>query len=295
VKILIVMVMMLSLYNPCQASVLEEENQKAFIDYLFQKKYYSQAIIESERLLFNYPESRHKHYLLILIGDCYAFGGDEQTAHKKYQEFISENPDSPLLPTVYLRVGKLFANSRNYKAAISYFKKIPTNIFSSDNEIKKAKTWILLLTLLDEGANEAKGKSKELSLDNDNYIQDMFKSYDSLVFKSPKIAGTLSAILPGAGQLYLDRNRDALTAFILNGLFIWGIVESFDKGNTATGIILSVFEVGWYGGNIYSAVNGAYKHNRKLKDSFKNRMSIQLNIGANNATIPSLRLVYFFD
>jgi TM2 domain-containing membrane protein YozV len=115
-------------------------------------------------------------------------------------------------------------------------------------------------------------------------------------FKSPKIAGTLSAIVPGAGQLYLNRKRDATAAFILNGLFIWGIIEAIENDESAVAAILGVFEVGWYGGNIYSAVNGAHKHNRKLKDSFRRRFSIGLNLMVKNnyETIPTFNISYNF-
>ena len=143
--------------------------------------------------------------------------------------------------------------------------------------------------LIDVNVNEVQKAIHKYELSNNLELLNMIEEYKSLDFKSPKAAGTLSALIPGAGQLYLNRKRDAAAAFILNGVFIWGIVESFNRDNSGVGILLSIFELGWYGGNIYSAVNGAHKHNRKLKDSYRNKFSIGLNINVSkeHESLPS--------
>ncbi|MEI6357230.1 MAG: hypothetical protein WCP53_09010, partial [Verrucomicrobiota bacterium] len=79
-----------------------------------------------------------------------------------------------------------------------------------------------------------------------------------------------------AGHLYAERPRDALVAFLLNGAFIWGAAELFHHDNYVAGGIFAFFELGWYSGNIYSAVSSVHKYNRnkesdfiqKLKDNF---------------------------
>jgi TM2 domain-containing membrane protein YozV len=45
-------------------------------------------------------------------------------------------------------------------------------------------------------------------------------------------------MLPGSGQLYIDRPGDALAAFLLNGVFILATVEAFRHDNNVTGGIL---------------------------------------------------------
>ena len=44
--------------------------------------------------------------------------------------------------------------------------------------------------------------------------------------KSPFLAGTFSAIIPGSGYLYCGRNGTALTSFIINGVLIWAISDA---------------------------------------------------------------------
>ncbi len=86
--------------------------------------------------------------------------------------------------------------------------------------------------------------------------------------KIPATAGILAAVLPGAGHLYSERYRDAAIAFVLNAAFIWGMVEAFEHENYVVGGILTFFELGWYSGNIYSAVSGAHKYNRNKKKEY---------------------------
>ncbi|MDX1763474.1 MAG: tetratricopeptide repeat protein [bacterium] len=86
--------------------------------------------------------------------------------------------------------------------------------------------------------------------------------------KSPLLAGTLSAILPGAGQFYTQRPREGITSFVLNGSFIWAIAGLFNKGNEVAGVLLGFFETGWYSGGIFGAVNDAHKFNRKAKRDY---------------------------
>ena len=105
----------------------------------------------------------------------------------------------------------------------------------------------------------------------------------------------MSAVLPGSGQVYNGRYQDALGAFALNALVISGAWLAFDDDNPALGLVCSIFALGWYKGNIYGAVNGAHKYNRKIdEDIFRN--SVQ-NFGLydrNVSTNPSIKVYFRF-
>jgi hypothetical protein len=88
-----------------------------------------------------------------------------------------------------------------------------------------------------------------------------------LPYKDPTTAGALS-VVPGLGHVYCERYKDGLVAFLLNGLFIWATIEAFHEDQEVLGAVLGFVELGFYSGTIYSAVNSAHKHNRKLKDDF---------------------------
>jgi hypothetical protein len=128
--------------------------------------------------------------------------------------------------------------------------------------------------------------SRYFSLQGENKKNEMLKELsaellegDLIAQKSPSLAGTLSALLPGAGQLYVGRKRDAVVSFLLNGAFILGAIEAFRKDENAVGGILIMFETGWYAGNIYSAISGAHKYNRKISNDFIGRLENRYGLG----------------
>lgn len=293
--ILTTVMLVISLFGIADAETSQENLQKDFVYHLFRNNEYFRAITEADRYSFYYPDGIYTEDMKILIADSYAQGGDEAVALQRYESFLNEYPHSLMVPSVYFRIGKLYVDNREYGYAKQYFEKIILAEKTSESLTIKAKEWILLCQLLLDSKEEViKNVIDDYSLSEMREVTDLIDEYYSLNFKSPKIAGTLSAIVPGAGQLYLNRKRDAVAAFILNGLFIWGITEAIKNDEPAVAAILGVFEVGWYGGNIYSAINGAHKHNRKLKDSYRGKFSIGLNLRVNNnhETIPTFNISY---
>lgn len=86
--------------------------------------------------------------------------------------------------------------------------------------------------------------------------------------KSPWLAGSLSAVLPGAGSAYVGRYREAGLAFFVNAVFIWATVEAFQQDRQALGTVLGVGALAFYGGAIYAAANGAHKYNDRARAAY---------------------------
>ena len=265
------------------ASSHDETSQANFAMHLYKQGEYFRAITEGKRYLFLFPDGKHTEKVLVLIADSYRDGGDEEGALVEYERFKREFPDSTLVVDVLYRIGRLLADNRKYKEASLYFDRITTHPNSSEMQIENARQWKILLALLtDKPSEEVNELVKQYSLEENREVESVIDEYEKINFKSPRLAGLYSTVIPGAGQLYIGRKRDATAAFVLNGLFIWGAFEAFNDDKVGIGILLTVFEVGWYSGNIYSAISGAHKHNRKRKDSFRKNMSLRLNIYANN-------------
>ena len=83
-------------------------------------------------------------------------------------------------------------------------------------------------------------------------IQTLLSHYEADK-KSVKKAQFLNAVLPGAGYFYVGQKQTAVTALLINTLFIWASAYFFQQGNVAAGAIFSSFEAGWYFGGIYGA------------------------------------------
>lgn len=82
--------------------------------------------------------------------------------------------------------------------------------------------------------------------------------------KSIGTSQLLNTFIPGAGYLYVGQTQSAITAFFLNGLFIWAAVHFFQHGNTAAGAIFTSFEAGWYFGGIYGAAQETKFYNERV-------------------------------
>lgn len=83
--------------------------------------------------------------------------------------------------------------------------------------------------------------------------------------QQPWIAGTLSAILPGSGQLYAGKPQAAVGAFLVNAILIAATVESFDEDHEVLGVGLGILAFGFYVGNIYGSINYVSQENKMLQ------------------------------
>lgn len=257
-----------------EEEVFSEEKQYNFALSLFNEGEYYRAITEWKRFIHYFPESKLIDDATLFIGKAYLMGEKYDDAINKFMDFREAFPDSNLIPEcLYLR-GVTHFKKEEYHLARGLFElvreKYPDSIwagrgviingwsYANEGDFHKAGEEIKLESILDE---QLRLKAEEIS----NEI----KSGEGLHRKSPQTAGLLAAILPGSGHFYLGRYKDGTVAFLLNASFIWGAVASFQQNNYAVGGILTFFEVGWYTGNIYSAVGAAQKYNKWEEDRFR--------------------------
>ena len=119
-----------------------------------------------------------------------------------------------------------------------------------------------------------------------SYLDDLLSYYGSHK-KSVAKAQALN-LIPGLGYLYIGQKKSALTAFLLNGLFIAAAVQFFRHKHVAAGIITTGFESGWYFGGIYGAGEEAKYYNERL---YERKASLVLN---QHNLFPTLMMKYAF-
>ena len=264
--------------------VAKKNELLSFADALYNEADYYRAITEYKRVIFHFPSSEAAIRANFKIALSYIEGKRYEAAVSQLKSFRQLYPTDPLAMEALFLIGESLYHSGNYDEALKYFERVKIDAISPDIKERAAAAmgWCLarkgswskaahIYGSLQEGAGGTKyGKLSK----------DMMAAKE-LPQKSPALAGTLSAIIPGSGQLYLGRKQDALVAFLLNGAFIAGAMESFRKDEDATGAILLFFEAGWYAGNIYSATSGAHKFNRKSKEDLLYRMERKYSLGVN--------------
>ena len=210
----------------------------------YQAKRWSEAIAASNQFLTKYPQSLRYYEMLYFKGRLENISGNSDDAIRTFDLIVMSNE-----PT--------YSDRAQYQKAFVMLER------SDWGGAGKALRLI-------PPASQLLPSASALAMEIENK--------EELSRKSPTTAGILAAVLPGAGHLYVERPRDGLVAFLLNGAFIWGAAELFHHDNYVAGGILAFFELGWYSGNIYSAVSSAHKYNRDKENEFikklKNRFSL---------------------
>ncbi|MDP2725761.1 MAG: outer membrane protein assembly factor BamD [Syntrophales bacterium] len=249
----------------------ESANVFGFAESLYEEADYFRAISEYKRYQFLYPAGDFAETVAFRIAESYFKAKRWPEAIAACNLFISKYRDSlRYYEMLYLkgRVEKL--DKKNDESLHTFDLIINAQDPTYSDKAIYQKALVMLERVDWRGTRNyllQVPKESPLNLTATAFLSELDK-VDKLPHKSPRTAGILAAVLPGAGHLYTERPQDALAAFLLNGSFIWGAVELFRHDNYAAGGILTFFELGWYGGNIYSAVSGAHKYNQQIQDEF---------------------------
>jgi hypothetical protein len=247
------------------------DGQFSFAESLFVEGDYYRAISEYKRFVFFFSKNELVEKCAYRIGECYYKAKRWQEALQTFSSFIIKYPESPMKPGALYHKGVAEKQLKRYTDALSTFQELIKLKLHEFTDKAVYQSGIVLMEM--EKWQQAKERFSIVPKDSPlaksaSIIASEILHMDDLPKKSPATAGTLAAILPGAGHLYTERPRDALVAFLLNGAFILGAIELFRHENYIAGGIVTFFEIGWYTGNIYSAVSSAHKYNERTREDF---------------------------
>lgn len=258
--------------QPAIASETPAEDLLSFADHLFEQGDYYRAITEYERVIFFHPDHPLAKTARFQIAHSYFKGDRLDQAIERFRALSKELPHDEAGRKAYFMLGEAYYQKREYARAADVFDSYIES-YPGDERIDTARIKIGWCFLRQGRWREASEEFRKLPPGSPlsaraEGLAEGAQDYPGIPAKSPALAGGLSAVLPGAGQLYINRPGDALVSFLLNGAFIWATVEAFQNDNDVTGGILLFFESGWYLGNIYNAVGGAHKYNRRTEKQF---------------------------
>jgi tetratricopeptide (TPR) repeat protein len=276
---LIFHVMLLLSFFLCSSDALAAEGQGSdavkqftFAESLFNEGDYYRAITEYKRFIFFYPGNDIVEKSAFRIAESYYKAKRWTETVEAFDAFSKKYPNSSMATEALYLKGLSEKELKRHDNALSTFQEIIVKAKSEEYADKAIYQSALILLEMGE---YRRAKQTFSLMPEDSALASSAHSMttglqrmDEIPQKSPATAGTLAAILPGAGHLYTERYRDALVAFFLNGAFILAAVELFKHDNPVAGGIVTLFELGWYTGNIYSAVSSAHKYNKKAKEDF---------------------------
>ncbi|MCD6525389.1 MAG: tetratricopeptide repeat protein [Desulfuromonas sp.] len=233
-----------------------------FADALYAEGDYYRAVTEYKRFLHENPTANQLPRVKLNIARCYLYAERWEQAEQSLELLKTSFPTTTEQDYASLLYAEIPYRQGNYSLTSqrAHGLNLSPQLLSHQQNLR-------LWALAQQGRyNEASNLIKqqpELSPLTPREITTL----QQLPLKSPRLAGTLSAVLPGAGQLYAGRYREAGMSLALNAAFLCGGLQAIDTGNEILGGILLFFEAGWYGGNIYNAMNSTHKYNRHLQQS----------------------------
>jgi hypothetical protein len=259
--ILILCFGLLPLFGHAQ-NLFDKSGILKFADFLYATHQYKFASEEYERLVLLDPDTFR--YKLNLIRS-YRLGENYERAGLRINDIAADslNTLSGPLAIEYLKVELLRGNFKTTGQYLVLNNRLPINT-------KQIYQEYLFLLQNNWQATD--------SFYHRNHMQDT--RYDLLLsdagkihIKSPLLAGTFSAILPGLGKGYAGYWKDGGIALLFVSANAWQAYRGFSKFgvSNATGWIFGTFAVGFYLGNIYGSVKAALKHNRMANDKLNTR------------------------
>ena len=279
---------------------LDPERQFQFAEHYFQKAEYYRAIGEYERFIYFFPDSDKVELARYRIGLSFLKGERYQEAIQAFDALIEEYQNTGYALKSYIRASEAYVLLKSYDMALTGLRNLIT--VAPDQEVRDEAYYKEGWVYLEMGMWEkARGCFEKISPQNrERYNLEQLsielKKKTPIKRKNPTTAGLL-AIIPGAGHLYCERKRDAFVSFLLNGVMIYAAYEAFDNDLDALGGIIALFELGFYSGNIYSAVSSAHKYNRDEKNRFlkylKENVRINISLGKPNEGESLLLLCQF--
>ncbi|NNG01643.1 MAG: tetratricopeptide repeat protein [Desulfobacteraceae bacterium] len=263
--------------------MIDADDQFNLANAYYQDQEFELAIIEFNRFVYFFPQDMRLEQARYHIGLSYFNTRQYKKAVKHFSNLINFHEDSTLAVESYFMISRCYVQLNLMGQAVSTLQNIAT--LSTDTNVKDRAYYTMGWIEIDQlNLRQAKIYFNKISeLNRKTYqipeLSTAIGKDAGIPRKNPTVAGALS-ILPGAGQLYCHRYKDALLAFIINGGLIWATVEAFDKENYALGSVIGFVELGFYTGNIYSAKSAAHKYNRdqtqRFIDDLKQNLSVSL-------------------
>lgn len=219
---------------------INDKEQYQYATFLYRSGEYYRAITEYKRLVHFFPESQFTPGAIMQIGRSYMAGGELENAIQYW-----ENLNEPAIPS-----GEV-----NMMLGLSYLDKDQVKVFTLRKPaIKKAIERFSSLSLSDSGP---------LMPEVNDFLND-WQTRPEPEYKSPWLAGTMSAVIPGSGSMYTGRYTEGFYAFFITALFAVATIEAIHQEDRSLSLVLGSFTIAFYGGNIYTAINSAYKVNDKM-------------------------------
>lgn len=95
-------------------------------------------------------------------------------------------------------------------------------------------------------------------------------------YRSPTLAGMLSAVIPGSGKMYVGEWGDGITALLATGLLAFLAYDNFEADHKTRAWIFTGLGAFFYAGNIYGSIAAAQIFNARINFEFSEGIKLFL-------------------
>lgn len=244
--------------------------------HLFRLGDYYRAVTELKRFTLLFPQHRQHDAAQVLIGLALQSDAAYDDALAHYQWLSQFNGETHAAQVAAFKLGEIPFSQGQYRLSARNWQRFLNN--APRGPLASRAAYLLGLSWWLDGQHTEASGAWSLLPDGDplshraSALQAEALGLAPPVRRSPTVAGILSGVLPGAGHLYIGKPLQALTAILLNGLFLAGAAYAVHEGLEGTAAILLFFETGWYLGTINSAAAGAREFNRLQQQAAAGRV-----------------------
>jgi tetratricopeptide (TPR) repeat protein len=267
-----------------QVDYFSADNIISFAEYLYEEGDYIRAAGEYERYIFT-RDAEFSDQLIYRIGLCYQLGVETDNARKYYLMLASEKATGSYRERAMFQIADTHFDDGAYDDCIRYI--LDNRPLLSQESIQLRMEQLSVLCYLHlhrwEDANRELDSIKQASPESPpnevtTILQDYAAAGSALPYKIPKVAGTLSALLPGSGKVYAGRTKDGIyslfTIALLSVMAYSGFSE--DGNDSIKGWVFGSLAVVFYAANIYGSVNAARIHNVNMENQFTGSFDVDL-------------------
>lgn len=254
-----------------------DDEDTEFVKWLVNNGYYSEAILEINRLF--YKKDRFSAELLNNLMIALTAEDRLEEALYAFNRYKSEYDLSPRHELTY-QVAFIHKELGN----IELSNRLINELSSQEGVEEGIKVRALSLKSVNQASvydwdgvietNQELSKSSLLEQQSSK-VMSLAEEAKNLKPKSSFLAGTLSVIVPGLGYVYSGHAQTGVTALLVNALLAYATYSSIRTENYGLAALTGIFNLTFYLGNISGSAKSAARYNIERNKSFFRKIKNQ--------------------